>query len=167
MNPRTFLGKEWWDQERRAAYAENNYHCWACGTHTADVKWRTGLEAHECYEIDMDRGVLTYKYAVALGWPCHNFIHCGRLRLLMETGKVSRRVAKQIVDSRLKILADHHLEPHWAARVLKYNLSGMRYFSALMQVFQEGHVPTSIPPPRSMWKLVVGDKTFDCSGREI
>lgn len=74
LNPRTVLGQEWWDVQRKAAYAKNNYCCWACGAPRTHTRL---LEAHECYLIDYVEGTMELRLVVALDTLCHEFIHFG------------------------------------------------------------------------------------------
>ncbi|MBP2030265.1 hypothetical protein J2755_001199 [Methanohalophilus levihalophilus] len=99
LNPRTVKGKEWWDKKRRLAYIENNQCCWACGISRYEVlgenKW---LEAHEIFDIDYAEGRGELKKIVALCPYCHNYIHSGRLQMLVEDGKVAEESAEKIIS---------------------------------------------------------------------
>lgn len=86
--PRVVLGRSWWDQTRKAAYKSTNYHCLACGVHKTRAKLRQWLEAHEIYEIDYGKGRAKFLEVVPLCHCCHNYIHDGRLRGLLEQGKL-------------------------------------------------------------------------------
>lgn len=69
INPRTIKGKDWWDYERRQAYAKNNWCCWCCGAGS------TRLEAHEVYCYKPSKHEAVYLYATALCTDCHHSIH--------------------------------------------------------------------------------------------
>lgn len=90
VNPRTVLGDLWWNRERKQAYASTNRHCEACGVHGDDARPKKGLEAHEVYLIDYDLGTSTYFKTVPLCQMCHQFIHSGRLRYLLEQGTITK-----------------------------------------------------------------------------
>lgn len=94
--PRVVLGQEWWDRERRKAYAMAGYRCEACGVPKQDAKYHQWLEAHEYYDYDYRMGRLTLKKLVALCHSCHNFIHSGRLEMLMIEGKITEKMYKEI-----------------------------------------------------------------------
>ena len=98
MNPRTLLGKEWWDEQRKVAYKTNNYCCWSCGAN--NVK----LEAHECYEIDYKKGIMELRLIAALCSDCHSFIHDGRLRNLVASGEIAKEEYLRIVERGEKLL---------------------------------------------------------------
>ena len=87
--PRTVLGLNWWNRERRKVYASTFFHCEACGVHKQGAKSRQWLEAHEVYEIDYERGRMVYLRSVPLCHHCHNYIHDGRLQWLLKEGKIS------------------------------------------------------------------------------
>jgi len=57
--PRELLGSKWWNETRQAAYVSTAYHCSACGV------WKS----------------------VPLCHYCHNFIHDGRMRALIQQRK--------------------------------------------------------------------------------
>lgn len=88
--PRTILGKEWWDATREEAYASTDYHCIACGVHKREAKWHQWLEGHEVYTINYRAGRMTYVETVPLCHGCHNFIHDGRLRALLDRDEIEQ-----------------------------------------------------------------------------
>lgn len=111
LNPRTINGKEWWDQKRVFAYVENNQCCWACGVSRYEVlgknKW---LEAHEIFDINYVEGRGELKKVVALCPYCHNYIHSGRLQMLVEGGKVKEDYADAIISYGNSVLKKTGLE---------------------------------------------------------
>lgn len=90
VTPRSILGKIWWDKTREEAYAATEYHCIACGVPKRLAKWHPWLEGHEVYTIDYRAGRMTYIETVALCHSCHNFIHDGRLRALLDKGETTQ-----------------------------------------------------------------------------
>ena len=90
VNPRSILGKEWWDVQRQKAYKENNYCCWACGIHKSEAKYHQWLEGHEHYDINYETGCVKLKEIVALCHSCHNSIHTGRMQLLRKRKEISK-----------------------------------------------------------------------------
>lgn len=166
LNPRTIKGQEWWDWTRRKAYAENNYHCWACGG--SDDPYKPELEAHECYDIDYGAGTLTFKEVVALCYSCHKFIHSGHLRMMVVNRRIPKAQAKDILTSRMAILDKNGLKPFFGTRAVYLNLvEGLPWTSALFQVRDEGLVPMGTPPPRHKWRLIIGDETYNYRGERI
>jgi len=89
LNPRTILGTEWWDEKRQEAYKKNNYCCWACGVHKLNAKYHSWLEAHEYYDYEYEKGEAKLIEIVALCHSCHNFIHSGRMNMLLDSGEMS------------------------------------------------------------------------------
>ncbi len=79
LNPRTIMGQAKWDDVRREAYQENNYCCWACGTHKHSAWQHSWLEAHETYTYDEARLLARLKEIVALCHRCHMFVHANTL----------------------------------------------------------------------------------------
>jgi hypothetical protein len=107
QNPRTIKGREWWDAERKKAYAVNNYHCFACGVWIHKAVIHPWLEAHEVYKVNDRTGKVALKEVVALCHSCHNFIHMGRILKLLEIGKIDAKVAKEIIVHGLFQVSTH------------------------------------------------------------
>ena len=134
LTPRTIRGTEWWDAERRAAYAANNYCCWACGVHKSQAKYYQHLEAHEMYRIDWKKGRSVYKGACALCHSCHNYIHSGRLKILVHQKSISQykyddvmRHGQRITGKKNKPPMPREVQQDWSRWHLV--LEGERYFS--------------------------------------
>lgn len=138
VNPRSIMGKEWWDVERKRAYAEHGHRCWACGAHKKDgnggVYW---LEAHECYDIDYSRGEVRLREIVALCKLCHDYIHSGRLQKLVESGEVSERYFFSVMDHGDRVLLEADLSevdpitPDYVAEWSEWHLvmNDQKYYS--------------------------------------
>lgn len=109
LNPRIIMGKEWWDVERQKVYASTNYHCVACGVPKIDAKKHKWLEAHEFWHIDYNTGICEITSIEPLCHYCHNFIHSGRLRMILGKEKSENEV-KEILEHGLAILAQHKLK---------------------------------------------------------
>jgi len=108
-NPRTIFGRGWWEWERKKTYLKNNYHCWVCGTHQSKAKYYKRLEAHETYDIDYNKGIMTFNSIVALCYCCHNYIHSGRLYQLLQSNKICKRRYDTIIKHGNNILKKHNL----------------------------------------------------------
>jgi hypothetical protein len=104
LNPRSLLGQEWWDRERRKAYAANNYCCWACGVHKSEAKYHQWLEAHECYQYNYTTGTATMIEVVALCHSCHNFIHRGKLSMDLQAGRITEEKYDDILEHGEQVL---------------------------------------------------------------
>lgn len=99
VNPRTILGRQWWDETRQKAYETNNYCCWACGTHKSKItKTKQQLEGHESYEINITLKRYRLVEVVALCPKCHNFIHMGRLMQLLKAKIITQQQFDIITD---------------------------------------------------------------------
>jgi len=123
LNPRSILGKEWWDFERRKSYAKNNDHCYACGCHKSQDKFHNWLEGHESYSIDYKKGSAELKEIIALCHSCHNFIHSGRLLMLWRKGEVTTEKALYILKRGFYILKKNNLSPFWGSCVAFMEIS--------------------------------------------
>lgn len=87
LAPRTVKGGKWWDAQRHAAAAANMYKCWACNIPKTKAKKHKWLEGHESYEIDWKKGTCNLVEIVSLCHYCHNYIHQGRMRAMVECGR--------------------------------------------------------------------------------
>ena len=99
LNPRTLMWPTKWQITRQKVYAENNYHCMACGVHRSKAKYKQQLEAHERYTIDFENHNYTLKTIVPLCHYCHSFIH---------SWLMSIRVRKwELTSARQKLILAH------------------------------------------------------------
>lgn len=108
MNPRTILGKEWWDKTRFEAQKRTNYKCSACGVHKSNAKKHQWLEGHEYWNIDYNTGICEVVSIEPLCHYCHNFIHSGRLAMIIG-GDKSKSEVIEILEHGFKILSDNKL----------------------------------------------------------
>lgn len=108
VNPRTIMGQAAWDVLRREVYAENNYHCVACGVAKTKAQKHKWLEAHEYYDIDYRTGRVTIKKIIALCHFCHNFIHSGRLTMICGKEK-SEKECIAILEHGFRVLKENDL----------------------------------------------------------
>lgn len=105
VSPRTVMGNKWWDATRKAAYGSTGFHCKACKVHKSAAQSRQWMEGHELYKIDYQHGRMVYVETVPLCNYCHNYIHDGRLKVLLAKGKVSHAKYTSVIqhgDSVLK-----------------------------------------------------------------
>jgi hypothetical protein len=109
LAPRVILGEAWWNKERRKAYESTNFHCIACGIHKFDTKmgW---LEGHEFYRINYRKGTVTYIRTVPLCTECHQYIHSGRLQMLVESGQMTKKEYEEIIKRGVKVLEEAGIE---------------------------------------------------------
>ena len=111
LNPRTLLGKPWWDRERKRAYRKHQWHCHACGIKNTKAVYHQWLEGHETYKINYDKGVALYLETVALCHCCHSYIHAGRLNILFTQKKIAIAKYKYIINHGSRILRAAFLTP--------------------------------------------------------
>lgn len=109
ISPRTIMGDSWWNTKRAEVYSSTNYHCSACGVHKSEAKGPTWLEAHEYWKIDYLTGKCEILSIEPLCHYCHNFIHSGRLSMIMGTDK-SKREVLEILEHGFKILSNNKLK---------------------------------------------------------
>jgi len=101
VNPRNIKGKVWWDKQRKKAYEQNNYCCWACGVAQVDAKYHQWLEAHERYSYDSSTFIAQCIEVVALCHSCHAYIHRAQLLSLRKRSKY-----EAILKHGIKVLSD-------------------------------------------------------------
>lgn len=137
VNPRTIMGKNWWDKERQKVYAERGYHCFACGVHKSDAKYHKWLECHEDYDINYKTGEVKLKRLVALCHCCHSFIHSGLLKVRLDNGDIQKEKYDYITHRGCQLLKKSGLKPWTGSNIRicaewdKWRLiiDGKEYFS--------------------------------------
>lgn len=144
INPRTVLGQEWWDIQRRKAYATHGYCCWACGVHKSEAKYHNWLEGHEYFDFNYDTGALILKEIVALCHSCHNFIHSRRLWIMAQKGEISGEKLLDVLNHGMTLIKRNNLTPFWGTLVIyEMVVVGLSQEEALMKVFRQGSVPVN------------------------
>lgn len=169
INPRTIMGQEWWDKLRREVYELNNYHCFACGIHPSEARYQQWLEAHECYNYRWKEQVLHYKGTVALCYPCHHFIHCGRLSNLVLDRRVELEELNYILLHGLRILHKAGLKPDQKARKVARQFQGEPWEYVVAHKIKAStssvvHVVDLLQPG---WLLSFEDRLYDYTGMEV
>jgi len=141
MNPRSILGKEWWDIERKKASEKNNNCCYACGVHRSEAKYHPWLEGHESYVINYVKGSMRLREIVSLCHACHNFIHSGRLKALFDAGEISlvkyrtiKNHGKDLIKGFGTIEKPKYMQQDWS----KWHLiiDGKKYYSKFKNVVE-------------------------------
>lgn len=112
LSPRELKGKEWWDNTRQKVYKQQDYRCTACGVHKSEAKHHKWIEAHESYHIDYLKGCMEIDSIIGLCHSCHNFIHCGRLKMLCSRGEVTEDKYFDIMNHGFKVLREAKLTPN-------------------------------------------------------
>ena len=96
--PRGILGAKWWNKTRKKAYRSTDYHCQACGVAKHESKGPGWLEGHEMYDVDYLLGTAAYIETVPLCAFCHNYIHSGRLQMLLEEGQITQQRYIEVIQ---------------------------------------------------------------------
>ena len=109
LNPRTIKGEEWWDKKRQEVYASTDYHCIACGVRKEEAERYPWLEAHEFWDIDYNSGKCEILSIEPLCHYCHNFIHSGRLGMILNREKTIEEVI-EILEHGFSILKKNNLK---------------------------------------------------------
>jgi hypothetical protein len=105
VNPRTIMGEEMW-KEYSALLRKNVMYCQACGT----SKFISGaFDCHEIYKINYTAGTSTFIRCVVICKDCHNFIHSGRLKSLLDEGKITEFEYWRIIKRGNAILKKHNI----------------------------------------------------------
>ena len=128
LNPRTILGRKWWDKRREETLASAKGKCMACGGRSKR------LACHEAYKIDYKKGEARLVKVVALCPKCHDYIHMGRLMRLVEKGLISKKYAKKVREHGDTLTAGYSrpcppsiVPPEWKDWYLLLN--GKKYYS--------------------------------------
>jgi len=159
VNPRTILGKTWWDYERQTAYAKHDYRCWACGVPKQNADYYQWLEAHEDYNINYEIGKIELKEIVALCHSCHSFIHNGRLYTIYKEGQVDKDRVMHILEHGFDICQRNNVKPYYGAYVTWFMICGMDVDDAIKKAKLYGWFPT-IEASWDKWHLVIEGKEY-------
>lgn len=161
VNPRSIMGKEWWDVERKKAYLHNNNYCHACGVYKRDAKLFQWLEAHEIYDIDYDKCRMKFKGVVALCHCCHAVVHSGRTTQLYINEKLSHEKFTTIVKHGQRIFKKYKLTPPIGFRFMELIYLGYYVDEATSQIAME--YPDTAPldlTQWSKWRLIFQRKHY-------
>lgn len=139
--PRVVLGSVWWNKTRKEAYQSTSFHCAACGVWKHDAQYRQWLEGHEVYEINYQRGLMKYLRTVPLCHFCHNYIHDGRLQVLLEQGKISHAKYLAILSHGDRVLQQVGL-------------------SKQSKLERDEAILSQVIAPWGKWRLVIGRKKY-------
>lgn len=123
VTPRSLMPKAEWDKLRRKTYDMNNDCCWTCGVHRSEAKYHQWLEAHELYDVDYRRGRMKLRVIVALCHSCHNYIHRGRLAMLVNAGKCSPQKYDDIIAHGQRIMEEKRPKPWFNKKKLGKQMS--------------------------------------------
>ena len=160
LNPRTVLGKEWWDVKRQEAYASTDYCCAACGVPKALALKHQWLEAHEVYDIDYAKGKAVLREIVPLCHYCHSFIHSGRLGMLVSSGKLSKSEAKKILKRGFCVLRKTKFDANYTAMHLYSALHPELNLDWKVDSFRRKQEPRKIQQDWSKWHLQINGKNY-------
>jgi hypothetical protein len=133
------MGQAAWDVERRKAYASTDYHCIACGVHKSQAKAHQWLEAHEFYKIDYGAGRVEIEKIIPLCHYCHNFIHSGRLSMILDEEKTEEEVI-DILEHGFKILSENDLTAFYGTLRLAEEL-GANTYGVTATLLPDGEMP--------------------------
>lgn len=103
VNPRTIMGKKWWDVKRTEAYEKHDWCCWACGIDTTYLYLRR-LDAHEAYVFDGFE--VRLDHIVALCTLCHAFIHVNRMNSMYDKGQIGYAECWEVENHGFQVLRD-------------------------------------------------------------
>lgn len=140
FNPRSVMGRRWWHKVRWAAFAKNNYCCWACGVHRSEAWKHQWLEGHEVYDYQWEKGRIVLSEVVGLCFACHSFIHDGHLAAMCMSGKITRG-------------EENHIRQHGWRILKKHNLIEDRSYRHAFPGYESA-------PPWKQFLLIVEDKEF-------
>ena len=109
INPRTIMGQAKWNKLKKEKLAEADHHCMACGEFVPHVPGNY-LECHEVYQIDMDKKEFKLADIICLCKKCHDYIHMGRLQMLVKEGTVTPEYYNEVVKRGDTLLKVHNLK---------------------------------------------------------
>lgn len=105
LAPRVILGDTWWRQQKAEARKKSGNRCVTCGVSPGQAKYHQWLETHEVYNI-YSTGRVVFRTSIALCHSCHNYIHDGRMQVLIERNEFPKDKYLDILNHGNKILSD-------------------------------------------------------------
>ena len=166
VNPRTILGKRWWDVQRQEAYSKHDYRCYACGVPKQNADFYKHLEAHEDYNIDYETGKVELREIVALCHSCHNFIHSGRLYTIYRNGEISKDKVLDILNHGFDICQRNNVKPYYGSFLVRYMLDEYSEILAEQYAKNDGWFPKKVAD-WDKWHLVVEGKEYYSPFKDI
>jgi len=124
VNPRSIMGKKWWDEERKRAFEYNNYHCHCCGVYKRDAKFFSWLEGHEIYRVDYAKCRMVFRGVVALCHACHAVVHAGRTTQLYLNERMTEDKFDAIVKHGQALFKKYKLDKPIAFRFMELIYQG-------------------------------------------
>jgi hypothetical protein len=103
------MGEGKWRKIVMEKQKEANHHCQSCGEYVAHVVGDY-LECHEVYDIDPVKREFKLVGFVCLCKRCHQFIHQGRLRVLLAQGTITEKYYHEIIDHGNRLLENNGLK---------------------------------------------------------
>jgi hypothetical protein len=125
VNPRSIMGKQWWDEQRQKAYAHNNFHCHCCGVHKSEAKMFQWLEGHEIYKVDYKTYRTKFMGVVALCHCCHGVVHAGRTTQVYLNEKLSTAKFNTILHHGQDLIKKAKLDTPISFRFMELVSTGM------------------------------------------
>jgi len=153
VNPRNIMGQEAWDIVRKEVYASTNDHCIACGVHKSKARGHQWVEAHEFYNIDYAAGKVEIDRIIPLCHYCHNFIHSGRMSMIIGKEKTEEEVV-EILEHGFAILAKAELPCFYFTLHLAHELDAETY--GVVQAL----TPDGEMPEWGDWRLLWNGKEY-------
>ena len=103
INPRTIMGTVEWEKVKHQIQKESYHECACCGRYIRHVPgdW---IETHEMYSVNIDKHEFQLLGFVGLCHECHNYIHRGRLLVLLAQGKISKEEYIKIIEHGNRLL---------------------------------------------------------------
>jgi len=160
INPRTIMGQTWWNKTRQQVYASTNYHCIACGVPKEKAEVHQWLEAHEYWDIDYDKGICKVISIEPLCHYCHNFIHSGRLGMIVGIEKSQYQVIR-ILEHGFKILSENNLKCFPSTLDLAKRLNAKTFGVKAYKLSINPHIEWLD------WKLIFDDKEYKSEFKNI
>lgn len=161
LNPRTLLGQKWWDSQRWTAYQSLQNRCWACGVQAERGKYVQRLEAHECYDINYEKGQARLREVAALCHACHNFIHSERLWWQWKQKKIPNAKIYEVLQHGIEVLAGHLMSPQEATLQLVQSLPEQQRLK-IPKYMWRSPVKTGkySEVPWGEWRLIIDGKEY-------
>lgn len=109
INPRNIMGDKAWNKIKKEKQTVANHHCMICNEYVPHIPGNY-LECHEVYDVDISNHIYELVDIVCICRKCHEYIHFGRLQMLLKEGKITYEYYQEIMDRGDNILSQYNLK---------------------------------------------------------
>ena len=109
ISPRKIMGDSEWNKIKKEKQKIADHHCMCCEEYVPHIPGNY-LECHEIYNINTEKKEFELQDIVCICKRCHEFIHLGRLQMLLKEGRISQEYYNDICNRGENLLKSNGLK---------------------------------------------------------